>query len=248
LIVLPLISAGELFEWLRPVAYALAAILSAWVLASARRHRFPFYVVAAWTIGTLLFAPIFLPLYLIARAARRRREREPLEQPGQNDESRTLKREEAAPLAGRRVLPLAYLMLVLAVYALQFYLDYQSVDAHLARANQSRLMGQHEKTIREYRAALKLQDDPHTHNLLGIELAGRERWTEALAEFRAAERGGEPDDALAFRIASTLDALKRPAEATVEYRKFLSGPACMQVPPDARCETALARVRQATGS
>ena len=59
------ISAGELFELIRPAALILSALISTWVLASARR-RFPFYVALLWAVATLLFLPIVLPLYLIA--------------------------------------------------------------------------------------------------------------------------------------------------------------------------------------
>jgi hypothetical protein len=68
-------------------------------------------------------------------------------------------------------LPFIYLLAVLSLGALIYYRDAQSLDAHLARANQARLLGKRDKTIAEYRAALKLEENAHTRNLLGIELA-----------------------------------------------------------------------------
>jgi tetratricopeptide (TPR) repeat protein len=96
-------------------------------------------------------------------------------------------------------------------------------------------MGQREKTIREYRAALALEDNPHTHKLLGIELADAGQWTDALFEFRAADRGGEPDDSLSFRIGQALDASGQPLAAVHEYRRFLESHRCTQPLPDDRC-------------
>lgn len=150
---------------------------------------------------------------------------------------------QAAPKVRTRlrfILPLAYLLAVLALETLLYYRDAQSVDAHLARANQSRLLGQREKTIREYRAALKLEEDGHTRNLLGIELAAAGQLDEALAEFRAAESAGEPDDELPYRIATTLDALNRQTEAVPEYQKFLNTRRCKSAYPDPQCEAARA--------
>ena len=48
--------------------------------------------------------------------------------------------------------------------------------------------------IREYREALKDEDDPHTHKLLAVELANAGYISEAIAEFRLAELGGETCD------------------------------------------------------
>ena len=66
------ISAGEFFELIRPSVLVLSALVSTWVLASARRHRFTTYVAIAWAVVTLFFPLIALPLYLIARLIRRR--------------------------------------------------------------------------------------------------------------------------------------------------------------------------------
>ena len=75
-----------------------------------------------------------------------------------------------------------------------FYFDSRSVDAHLARATQAKLVEDSTTAIREYREALKREDDPHIHKLLAIELANAGYISEAITEFRLAEQGGETDD------------------------------------------------------
>jgi tetratricopeptide (TPR) repeat protein len=248
-----------LFELTRPAAFALSALLSTWVLASARRHGFAFYGVAAWTLGTLFFPLSILPIYLIIRAARRQEQRasQPTEQPQEEDEgdarpagptiestTEQTPEEEGTRQSRPRLrllLPALYLLAVLLLGALFYYRDAQGVDAHLARANRARLLGQRDKTINEYRSALKLEENAHTRNLLGIELAAAGQWEEALAEFRRAEQAGEPDDELPYRIAAMLDALKRPSEAALEYRKFLATRRCTDGYPDPQCAAARAR-------
>jgi Flp pilus assembly protein TadD len=64
------------------------------------------------------------------------------------------------------------------------------------------------------------------------------QWSEALAEFRAAERGGEPDDSLSFRIGQVLEATGHRDEATAEYKTFLKSKTCAQSLPDERCAAA----------
>ncbi|HEX8775740.1 MAG TPA: hypothetical protein VF735_19365 [Pyrinomonadaceae bacterium] len=236
------ISAAELFEFLRPAAWALSAIISTCVLASARRRRFKPYWVASWTLGTLLFPLIVLPLYLIALVRERRREREA------RQKKRAASEQDNAPaasssLAWRRRLPALYLLVVLGGVALFFYRDYRSLDAHLWRANNAKLRGPHEKVIAEYRAALALEDNAHTHKLLAIELAAAGMSEEALAEFRTAERMGEPDGQIPYYMGLALDALGRPLEAAREYDRFLSGQLCTQSLPDANCATARTRVQ-----
>jgi hypothetical protein len=80
---------------------------------------------------------------------------------------------------------------------------------------------------------------------LGIELAESGQWTEALEEFRLAEQGGEPDQALPFRMAQVLEATDRHAEATAEYKKFLSSDVCKEALLDHRCVIARERVGKA---
>lgn len=253
------ISAGELFELTRPAAFVLSALLSSWVLASARRRGFTLYLVAAFTLGTLFYPLIVLPVYLIVRAARRRQERdaqqakqskeddeddEPSAGPTDESASEQMQGEEARQAQPhlRLIAPLVYLLFVLSIGALFYYRDAQSIDAHLARANRTRLLGQRDKTIKEYRAALKLEENAHTRNLLGIELAAAGRLEEALNEFRAAEGAGEPDDELPYRIAATLDALKRHTEAVPEYRKFLNTRRCTDSYPNPQCAAARVRI------
>ncbi|HKP72086.1 MAG TPA: hypothetical protein VJT82_04055, partial [Pyrinomonadaceae bacterium] len=66
---------------------------------------------------------------------------------------------------------LVYALALLSLGAIYFYRDYRSLDAHLARAANARLVGQRSTTIREYRAALRLAPDAHTQKLLAVELA-----------------------------------------------------------------------------
>jgi tetratricopeptide (TPR) repeat protein len=233
------ISAGELFELMRPVAWMLSALVSAWVLASTRRRSFRLYAVILWTLGTLLFPLVVLPIYLIVNARNRRR--------APDGETASLRKSSAAAQAsGRawttRVWPALYLVVVLSLMALYFYVDYWSLDAHLWRANNAKLRGPHAKVIAEYRAALQLEDDPHTHKLLAIELAADGRAEEALAEFRAAERGGEPDPQIPYEMGMALDALGREREALLEYKRYTNGPACTQALPEVNCTTARARI------
>lgn len=237
------ISAAELFEFARPAAWALSAIISTCVLASARRRRFKSYSVAAWMLGTLFFPLIVLPLYLVVLIRRRRRERE-----AQQTESAAHDGEPAPSSrpVWRRSLPALYLILVLSTVATFFYLDYRSLDAHLWRANNAKLRGPHEKVIAEYRAALRLEDNAHTHKLLAIELAADGRSEEALAEFRTAERMGEPDAQIPYYMALALDSLGKKSEAAHEYNRFLNGPLCTQALPDANCATARTRFAAAT--
>lgn len=236
------ISAGQSFELMLPVWFALTVLLSAWVLASARRRRFGAAAVTLWTIGTLFFPLIILPLYLIARSYRLRREKELEMKESAEDSENHAGKENAPPLLLRKSVPLLYLLVMLALGALYFYMDWQSVDAHLARANQARVREQRERVIEEYRAALRLEDDAHTHNLLGKELQAAGRFDEALAELRIAERMGENDEELALNIAQTLDELKRPSEAGTEYERFLQGSLCSEMPHDGRCVFARGRV------
>ena len=149
----------------------------------------------------------------------------------------------------RLTLPLAYALLALALGALYMYRDMRSVDAHLARANYARLRSQREMTIRELQSALALEDDPHTRKLLGVELIDAGRWNEAIAEFSAAERGGEPDEKLSYHIAAAFDALSRPAEAAPRYQQFLNSRLCtQQLPPTSICVAASARLNASSAA
>ena len=180
------ISAGELFDLLMPAASVISALLSTWVLASARR-RFRFYYAIALAIGTLFLPLIVFPIYLVIMLWRKR-----------ND----------PPPRWRYALPLLYAAIVLTAIVTYFYLDRRSVDAHLARATRAKLVEDANAAIREYRQALALEDDPHTHKLLAIELANAGYVSEAISEFRLAQQGGEPDDSIPYRINKLEEKLK----------------------------------------
>lgn len=235
-------------------------LVSAWVLSDARRRKFPFYAVAAWTLATLISTPIVLPLYLFARIFTPKRDA-PTQTPAastspahtQAEDSTTpaheqvdeQSAEDARANAPRKLaLPLLYALALLSIVAVYFYRDYHSFDAHIARAANARMLNQRAAAIREYRAALRLSDDAHAHKLLAVQLAEDGQLEAALSEFRAAERGGEPDELLPLRTAHTLDALGRPAEARLEYQKFLREDLCTRPTPDALCAEASARAEQ----
>lgn len=295
------ISLGDLSELLYPALFALAALLSASVLYDARRTRQPPFRVAAWTLLSLLFPLVVLPLYISVRLISRRvpqtmhessadeartdettdtSDRAPQTATQQDKELRASEdeprdvatedeqeglsanvdeREDLSANAGGETaglssklahvarefaVPAAYVALVLLCGALFFYLDYRSPDAHLARAERAKLYVERAHAIEEYRAALRLSDDAHTHKLLGLELAADGRDAEALEEFRAAQRGGEPDERLDFYVADALDALGRSDEAAATYRLFRDSRACLQPIPDERCETARRRAAE----
>lgn len=139
--------------------------------------------------------------------------------------------------------PALYALTLSAAAALYFYLDYRTADAHLARAANARLRGNRASAINELRAALHLEDDPHTRKLLGLELAADSQHQAALDEFVASDKGGEPDEMLSYRVGVTLEALERRAEAAISYRNFLGTKLCAQDLPDARCERARVRLR-----
>lgn len=219
------ISAGELFELIRPAALILSALISTWVFASARR-RFPFYIALLWAVATLLLLAIVLPLYVIAVLI------------WHPSESRSHPR---WPI----IVPLIYGTAVLGGTLIYLRQETRGVDAHLAQAAYAKVRGNHREAIAQYQAALSESDDPHIHKLLAIELSAMNYWTEALAEFRLAEKGGEPDDLIILRIAQLLDNLNQPNQAEIEYQRFLDSAICTQALPDERCE--LARKRMAVG-
>lgn len=66
------ISAGDIAEVLRPAWFALAALISAWVLRdSLRRPSSQLYEIAIWTLSALILPFVVLPLYLAARLFKR---------------------------------------------------------------------------------------------------------------------------------------------------------------------------------
>ena len=152
-----------------PVAFAVSALISTWVLASARkRFRLPYAIALA--VATLFLPLIVFPIYLVIMMWREK---------------------IGPPQRWRYLLPLLYATIALSAIGIYFYLDSRTVDAHLARATQAKLVDDANTAIREYRQALALDDDPHTHKLLAIELANAGYVSEAASEFRIAEARGE---------------------------------------------------------
>jgi hypothetical protein len=142
------------------------------VLASARK-RFQLHYAFALAIGTLFLPLIVFPVYLVLMMWRPK---------------------IGPPKRWRYLLPLLWAVITLSVIGAYFYFDSRSVDAHLARATRAKLVEDSATAIREYREALKREDDPHIHKLLAIELANAGYIAEAITEFRLAEQGGETDD------------------------------------------------------
>ena len=165
-------SAGQLFDLIMPAASAVSALVSTWVLASARK-RFQLHYALMLALGTLLLPLIALPVYLVLMMWRAK---------------------IGPPRRWRYTLPLLYAVVTLSAIFIYFYLDSRSVDAHLARATQAKLVEDSTTAIREYRAALAREDNPHTHKLLAIELANAGYIAEAIREFELAKQGGEPED------------------------------------------------------
>ena len=227
-------SAGELFDLIRPAVLIVSALVSTLVLAHARRH-FPLFLAMLWALATLFFPLITLPLYFAVQLVLKRHH---------NLNKVVSSRVHRAAPSWLVTTPLAYATVVLTLIGVYLYADHQSVDAHLARATQAKLKGELGKTIIEYRQALLDDDNPHTHKLLAIELANTGNWTEALWEFRIAEEGGEPDDSIPFRIGSVLEVLNLEGQARLEYQRYLVTPACMDPVPDGRCVIARAKVQE----
>ena len=225
-------SAGELFDLIRPAVLIVSALVSTLVLAHARRH-FPLFIAMPWALATLFFPLITLPLYLAVHFVRKRH----------SNKIASSRAHRAAP-SWLVTTPFAYATVVLTLIGVYLYVDRQSVDAHLARAAQAKLKGEVGKSILEYRRALLDDDNPHTHKLLALELAESGNWTEALWEFRIAEDGGEPDDSIPFRIGTLLDILNLEGQARLEYERYLVTRACTDPVPDGRCVIARAKVEE----
>lgn len=165
-------SAGQLFDLIMPAVFVVSALVSTWVLASARK-RFRLHYALALALGTLFLPFVVFPIYLVLMMWRPKL---------------------GPPRRWRYLLPLLYAVVALSAIGAYFYFDGRSVDAHLARAARAKLVEDSTTAIREYREALKREDDPHTHKLLAIELANAGFISEAISEFRLARQGGEPDD------------------------------------------------------
>jgi tetratricopeptide (TPR) repeat protein len=121
-------------------------------------------------IGTLFLPVIVFPIYLAIMLWRNK---------------------IGPPAKWRYALPILYATIALLSIGIFFYLDSRRADAHLARATQAKLVEDSQTAIREYRQALAVDDDPHIHKLLAIELANAGHVDDAISEFRIAEQGGE---------------------------------------------------------
>jgi len=164
------ISAGELFELIRPIFVVISILLSAWVLASARK-RFSNLLAFAWAIGTLFLPLVVLPVYLSVILIWQ------------------------WPVRSRRwrwLLPLAYATILLAGVGMFFRHESGTVDEYLARATQAKLADDYATAIDCYRRALTIENNAHIHKLLAIELANAGELNGAVQELRVAEQGGEP--------------------------------------------------------
>lgn len=236
------ISAASFFEALRPAGFVLAALLSAWVLADARRRGLNASTIALCALAVFLLLHVALPLYLAALILFPRPRQQPDATP---DAGSRRARSVIGSVIVSRAAPALYLLTVLALGGFYFYRDSRSADGLLARAGDAKLVGQGDDTIRALRAALAAEDDPHTRKLLGVELMAAGNFDEAVHELRTAERGGDPDDTISYHVAVSLDALDRPAEAVAAYRVFLQTNTCTQKLPAAQCLTADARLRAA---
>lgn len=220
------ISAGELFEMIRPTMLFLAAFLSFLVFSHSRK-RFETLISLAWALATFALPAVVFPLYLAVILIRRR-----IKGP-------------ASPRALRFpiAIPALYLLTLLAFVSVYLLRDSASADTHLARATQARLADNTSRVIAEYRRALALDDDPHTRSLLASDLEQASYLTEALAELRLAERQGETDDLIVFRIATLLHKIDHVSEARLEYERFLQTKTCLKM-SDRRCVEALERIKQ----
>lgn len=211
-------SAGELFELIMPAAFAVSAILSTFVLASARK-RFSFLNALAIALATLFLPLIVFPLYIVTMFWRK---------------------SIGPPKKWRYTLPLLYATIILSGIGAFYYFDSRSVDAYLARAERAKLVDDYATTIREYRGALALEENPHTRKLLAIQLMQAGQLTEAVSEFRLAQQGGEPDDAIHYQLGKLLERFNQPEQAKLEFQSFLITNTCLQF--DARCEDARNRL------
>jgi len=215
-------SAGEFFDLVWPVVLLVSALISIWVLISARKH-FSWYQALAWALASIFFPFIVLPLYLAVLLLVRHRT--PVAAP---------------PL--RYLVPLLYGVVVVTSVIVYNFWDRNSVDSHLARAAQADLLSDRVRAVREYKQALALDDNAHTHKLLAIQFAEMEMWSEAIAEFRLAEAGGEPDDFIHYRLAQMMERINNEGEARVEYEKFLLTESCTREPANSRCNLSQERL------
>src|SRR6185295_14685623 len=111
-------SAGEMFDLIRPAAVVLAILFSTGILASARK-RFPLHY-AFLLAGLGLFLPlVVIPIYLVTLL---------IWHPSRVEH-----------LKHRFVVPVVYLAGLLVIFAVSQYTDRHSVDSHLAQASFARV-------------------------------------------------------------------------------------------------------------
>lgn len=215
-------SGGELFDLVRPVVLVLSAIISTWVLSSARK-RFQFYQSILWAGATFFLPLVVLPLYVIVLLFWQR----PI----------------IHPLKGRLTIPFLYLTLILSTLALLEYTNERSVEAHLARASFAKVSTDPTTAIREYREVLRLEDSAHNHKLLAVSLMEAGQIMEAITEFRTAELRGEQDDSIHYNLGVLLERINLKGQSTLEFKKFAASETCWQI--DYRCDAARQRIEEA---
>lgn len=213
------ISAGEFFELVRPTVIIVSALVATWVLVSARK-RFSLLSSLLWSLGVFLLPAIVLPIYWATILVRK--------------SVRVLHHDRRWSVA----FPTLYAIVLLTGSVLYLREQSHGADAHLFRASQAKVNGNPAQAIAEYRKALALEENPHTHKLLAIELYKSRELEPALKEFRLAESEGEQDEWLAYSIGSLLIEMGQTAEARTEYHRLVSGAACSREPNDQRCRTA----------
>jgi len=202
-------SAGEFFELIRPIVVAISILLSAWVLASARK-RFSTLIAFAWTIGTLMLPLVVLPVYLSVIL---------------------IWQWPARPRRLRWLLPFAYAAILLAGVGMFLNHESATVDDNLARATRAKLLDDHATAISEYRHALLTENDPHIHKLLAVELMQAGYLPDAVREFRLSQEGGEPDDFIYYYLGLLFDRLNLQGQAKQEFENFLVSTTCTQDEP-----------------
>jgi hypothetical protein len=218
-------SAGDFFDLIRPAAVVLSALLSTWLLISARK-RLPLYQALPLSIASFFLPFVILPLYLALLVFWRR--------------------PKLKPTKWRLTIPLLFLTTILTIAGLYTYFDARTVDAHLARASMAKTHSNPLAAIPEYRAALRLEDNPHTHKLLAQTLDDTGFLMEAITEFRTAQFGGERDDLIHLRLAGLFERINHNGQAILEFKEFADSETCLQI--DYRCEAARQRIADAERS
>ena len=219
------ISAGEFFELIRPAVLFASAILSTFVFAGVRKRGSDVSRSILWALATFALPLAVFPIYLVHNLIRR---------------DDRLQRE---PIPRRFSFPALYLLSVLSFTCLYLINDGRGVDAHLARAKQAKLVGETRAVISEYEQALRLENNAHIRKLLGSELIEAGDWTRGLNELRLAERGGERDPLIAFRLATVYEGLGLYAQAWMEYERYVQSEACLQSIPEHPCPTAQHKIQ-----